>query len=57
MKLAKYYGKVVCSKENPMVSLKDVQEIIKQEKLTWAERSIGWMAVDSVEKAIGLAVK
>lgn len=47
-----YYGKVHCNHDNPMVSLKEIQELLKQEKLTWANQSVGWVAVDSVEKAL-----
>ena len=50
--LTKYYGKVMCSQDNPMVSLKDVLELLEKEKLTWADQSIGWKAVESIENAI-----
>ena len=52
MKLLKHFGKVICGEDNPMVSLKDVMEIVKKEKDTWAEQSIGWKAVESVELAL-----
>jgi len=51
-KIIKHYGKVICGEDNPMISLKDVMEVIKKEKETWAEQSIGWKAVESVELAL-----
>lgn len=50
MKIPKYYGKVHCSQDNPMVSLKDVKNLLRKEKETWANQSIGWKAVESIEK-------
>jgi hypothetical protein len=36
--LKKYYGKVQCSQENPMVSLKDVMELLEAKKtITYPE--------------------
>jgi hypothetical protein len=52
--LKKFYGKVQCSQDNPVVFLKEIKEIIEREKQTWAEQSIGWKAVESVEKALGI---
>jgi hypothetical protein len=52
MKLTKYYSKVSASQDNPMVSLKDVIEILEEEKRTWANQSIGFKAVESVIKAL-----
>lgn len=40
---------------NDMVELvyfTDVMKIVKKEKETWAEQSIGWKAVESVELAL-----
>lgn len=50
--LTKYYGKVQCSQENPMVSYRDLMKIIEAEKATWERESIGYNAVKSVEMAI-----
>jgi hypothetical protein len=44
------YGKVICTRENPMVLLNDIKKMLKEEKMTWIKDSIGWKSVESIEK-------